>query len=365
VIHSDLPEPEVREARVRMTKVAEEYFVRLPGSSAKVEGRLPFYLYANAPDYRKAGGAENSAGSFDGERLMALTLRRDDGVISLSTWHVVQHEAFHQFAHVALRGRLPMWAEEGLAEYFGEGLFTGDGFETGLIPPARLGRIREMLREGQNVPLREFRGIPRERWNERVEMRNYDQAWSFVHFLMHGEQGRLQPALATYLKEIAAGEDEPETAYNRYLNSIPDLEKRWRAWWLGLADAPTAHGYARATVAMLTSFLARAEVMGQRFETFAALAKTPAEQIRQAEEDWLPPTLFAIAVAESAKLRRRGAEFTIDRGVLVLLMADGTRVEGRFKIEGGRVREVRAEVVKEGATTRRAATRALDAEMLR
>src|SRR5689334_17815656 len=47
-IHSDLPEAEVREAGLRMTKVVEACFVRLPGVEGKIERRLPLYLYANA-----------------------------------------------------------------------------------------------------------------------------------------------------------------------------------------------------------------------------------------------------------------------------------------------------------------------------
>ena len=40
---------------------------------------------------------------------------------------------------------MPTWLNEGLAEYFGEGIFTGDGFVTGVISPERLaiGSIEE------------------------------------------------------------------------------------------------------------------------------------------------------------------------------------------------------------------------------
>jgi hypothetical protein len=40
-------------------------------------------------------------------------------------------------------GELPIWVNEGMAEYFGEGIFTGDGFITGVIPPKRLRMIKE------------------------------------------------------------------------------------------------------------------------------------------------------------------------------------------------------------------------------
>src|SRR3954468_12999444 len=140
LIHTDLPPAEAREAQVRTTRMAEEYVRRTAGFAGQIKGRLPFYLYKDLPDYTRAGGVEGSAGAFDGDKLMAVTLRRDDGVISLATWHVVQHEGFHQFAHAVIGGKVPMWADEGLAEYFGEGLFTGDGFVAGLIPQARLMR---------------------------------------------------------------------------------------------------------------------------------------------------------------------------------------------------------------------------------
>ena len=40
----------------------------------------------------------------DGNELMAMTFRRKDGRIGPSTWHVVQHEGFHQFCKAVIRG---------------------------------------------------------------------------------------------------------------------------------------------------------------------------------------------------------------------------------------------------------------------
>jgi hypothetical protein len=225
-----------------------------------------------------------------------------------------------------------------------------------------------MLEANKQVPLREFRAIPRERWLARVEMRYYDQAWSLVHFLMEAEGGRFRAALGEYLKDVAAGDDQ-ETSYNRYLNGIPNLERRWREWWLALPDSPTAHGYARATVAILTSFLARAEAAGRRVETFEALLRTPADQIVQREEDWLPPTLFAMGVAEAGKLQRRGEVFALTReaGASILLtMKDGTKVRGNFSLDAaGKIMEVKTDIVLKGSTGTRPATTRAVGEMLR
>src|SRR5258706_9273589 len=303
VIHTDLPPAEAPEAQVRMTRMVEQYQTRTAGFAGQIKGRLPFYLYNDRADYARAGGVENSAGIFDGQRLVALTLRRPDGMISLATWHVVQHEGFHQFANAAIAGggQLPMWADEGLAEYFGEALFTGDGFVTGLIPQNRLTRVQKMFTEARDKPLADFLAITREQWNAKVEMQNYDQAWSFVHFLTHGEDGQFQKPFANFMHDLGTGAD-PEKTYDRYLGTIPNLETRWRDWWMHLPDYPTAAGYARATLGMLTSFLARTHAQGQAFADFEAFAKTPPDELQQPQADWLPSTLFSVAVVEASRM---------------------------------------------------------------
>ncbi len=360
-IHTDLPEIEAREAQVRMTRMVEEYRTRTEGFAGSIKGKLPFYLYANADDYSAAGGLKNSAGRYDGEKLMALTLRREDGLISLATWHVVQHEAFHQFADAAIEakgGELPMWANEGLAEYFGEALFTGDRFETGLIPTARLARVRSAL--DQFLPLKEFVAIPREKWNQSIELRNYDQAWSLAHFLAHGESGRFQKVFASFLSEIGKGQDA-EKAYGRTLGAVPDLEKKWRQWWAGLGDAPTAEGYAKATVEILTSFLGRAYAMKQKFASFDELIKTPPESMKSPADQWLPPGLFQMGVNQSLKMRQGGDAFALSSAqdgtpIIALTTKDGAKIVGKFLVKDGRVEKVEAAVLVHAPVRVRSAT---------
>jgi len=350
VIHSDLPDSEVREAEVRMTHMVDEYVQRTAGFSGQVTGRLPFYLYTNLADYTKAVGVEGTGGFFDGEKLLAATLRDRDGTIAQATWHIVQHEGFHQFARAVIGGDIPMWTDEGLGEYFGEGLFTGDGFVSGLIPQSRLVRIRKLLRDGEFKPFRQFLAITRDQWNDKVEMKNYDQAWSLVHFLAHGEDGRLQKPFVNFMQAVGKGEDA-EKAYNRHLNSIPNLERRWRDWWSNLPDDPTAEGYARATLQTLTSFLARAHAQAQSFGSFDAFTKISADEIKQPPADWLPPGLFVSAAADAVRMRTAGDGFVLVKSVdrppsIVLTLKDGTKLAGRFSLgKEGRVEAVRVDVL--------------------
>jgi len=351
IIHTDLPEIEAREAVVRMTHMVDEYLQHTSKFSGKLKERLPFYLYKNLLDYTKAVGVAGSGGYFDGQKLMATTLRSEDGAISRDTWHIVQHEGFHQFAHAVIGGEFPMWADEGLAEYFGEAIFTGDGFETGLIPQLRLVRVRALLVDGNARPFVQFLALSREQWNAKVDLKNYDQAWSIVHFLMHGENGKLQKTFENVLHDVAKGESA-ERAYRAHFDEIPDLERRYRKWWLGLPDEPTSTGYARATLATLTSFLARAHLHGQDFSDFDAMQKTPAVQFKQPEEQWLPPALLAGALVDATRRLREGDKFELVKPgdgtpSIVLMEKHGGKWIGKFTAgKDGRIELVRVEESK-------------------
>jgi hypothetical protein len=351
VIHTDLPEIEAREAQLRMTRMAEEYLRGSAGFSGEIKERLPFYLYKNLADYTAAVGVEGSGGFFDGDKLMATTLRTPAGEISGDTWHIVQHEGFHQFAHAAIAGEIPMWADEGLAEYFGQAIFTGDGFVAGLIPQARLVRVRALLKDAGDKPLEKCLALSREEWNAKVEMSNYDLAWSFVHFLMHGEEGKLRKSFDGFVHDIGRGE-APAKAYDRHFNSTPNLQRRYRDWWVGLGDNPTAQNYNRATLSILTSFLARGRARGERFSSFDDLVKTPAGRLAPEGKDWLPEALFKAAVADAAQMRAGGNGFELIEsgeraGSILLRRKDGTKLVGRFSVgEAGHIDAVGVEASK-------------------
>lgn len=350
LLRTDLPEAEAREAKLRITRMAAEYLQRTSGFGGVLKERLPFYLYKNLADYTKAVGVEGSGGYFDGDKLMATTLRTKTGAISADTWHIVQHEGFHQFIHAVTERDIPMWADEGLAEYFGEAIFTGDGFVTGLIPQARLARLRKLLADKEAPPLAEMLAKTREDWNAKVEMKNYDRAWSFVHFLTHGEEGGLAKAFAQFMHDVGQGKDAAKS-YAQHLGSIPNLEARYHNWWLKLPDHPTAQGYDRCTLSILTSFLARATAQVQSFADFEELIKTPVARMQQGTADWLPPALFEAAATDATQMQASGSHFALVNAlnhpaVIELTLKDGTKLLGRFTLDkAGHIQTVSVEVV--------------------
>jgi Protein of unknown function (DUF1570) len=348
-LHTDLAADQARYVSLRMTRMAEEYAYRTRGFSGAITQRMPFYLYSNAEDYFATGAPRSSGGYFNGRELVAVA--RD---LDARTWHRVQHEGFHQFARMVIGGQIPTWVNEGLAEYFGEGLFTGDGFVTGVVPPWRLKRVRESIDGSRFLPITGMMQLSLDEWNADVNVINYDQAWSMVHFLAHGENERYQPAFGAFMVQIGRGTSWQD-AWKQTFGDTAGFEQRWRKFWTDLPQSPTQELYIKANVAVWTSYLARAYSQKQTFDDFDAfLSAAEGGQLKAHNEDWLPPVLLAEAIHDAREYINQGYRYqlvTAERlPQIVCSLPDGRRVAGRFTVRGDRVGQVTAQ--NEKATTR-------------
>lgn len=347
IIHTDLEPDAAREAYVRMDAMAEEYHRRTKGFGRTIRRKLPFYLFRSREDYYLAGGKIGSAGMFvvraRESKLMAFAGKK----LSPYTWHVIQHEAFHQFAFAAISHRLPVWVNEGLAEYFGHGIFTGDDFVTGIVPPGRLERLKGAIKAEKLKPFRNIMSLSHSAWSASISMYNYDQAWSMIHFLVHGEEGKYVKPLSTFISNISRG-SAYETAWVRsFGRDIDGFEKKCRQWWLAQGKNPSADIYARAAASTMNSFFARSVSQQQRFESADAFFKSArAGKLKCHKLDWLPPGLLALHLPQAARL----GKWVIEKPPrklpqLVCQLEDGRKLVGTFAVRGGRVRRVSVKLV--------------------
>ncbi|HEV2295063.1 MAG TPA: DUF1570 domain-containing protein [Tepidisphaeraceae bacterium] len=345
VVHTDLGRDAAREAELRLTRMAEEYRRRTRGFSGEIRRKLPFYLFGSEAGYHAAGGTPGTAGEYDPNTQTLMAFAGADGP-DLVTWHTVQHEGFHQFADQVIGRRLPIWANEGLAEYFAEALFTGDSFVPGIIPQWRLKRIRETFQAGKFPPLRENMVLSHKQWNQRISTMNYDQVWSLVHYFVHGDNGAHREKFTTFLKTVSTGQAEWESAFVEQFGPIEEVEANWRTHWTHLPDDPTAELYAEATLRTLTGFLARATARRQRFDSFEAfLTAAERRELKSTESDWLPPSLLKVAMARVAELQKAGGAFTLVTDAprppkIVYASRDGNEMVGQFSLKGSRVDQV-------------------------
>lgn len=345
-LYTDVPPDAAREAALRMTKMAEEYQARTADFARSIKGRMPFFLHADRAAYLANGGQESTAGYFDGSKLVAFSAGGVEP--DLRTWNTVQHEGFHQFAHKVMGQTMPSWVDEGLAEYFGEAIFTGDGYVSGVVPPWRAKRIKERIAAGAFSPTRDLVRWDLAEWNQRMDVANYDHAWSMVQFLAHADGGRYRKAFAAYINEVAQGRPK-DRAWGVHFGAAESFEQAWRKYWTGLPPDATERLYVRAWAEMLTSYLARATSQKQAFATFDEfLAAVEAGRVKHHPGDWLPPTLAATAVEQArADGQRLGLTWSLGTTgkspTIVCQFPDGTRLTGRFTLDGQRVGDVKVD----------------------
>jgi hypothetical protein len=351
IVYTDVAEEDAKEAIIRMNKMAYEYHERTKNLfSGQISSPLPFYLYSNPQDYVAASQMPGSAGIFTGDSLMAMALKGQDGHVSSRTWHVVQHEGFHQFVFAVIRGDIPTWVNEGLAEYFGEAVFTGDGMVTGVVPDYRMKRVQKEIADGQFITIERMMTMSHKEWNANLEITHYDQAWSMVHFLATAEKGKYQDAFAKFLQLIGKG-NPWEKAWVGAFGSVAGFEQKWKDYWTQMPENATLDLFAKATVASLTSFLARSFSQKDTFDNFDEYIRHEAKNLKAAPADWLPPALYTEMKARSEALQNAGCKFSFLRTKgpipqLVCVMEDGTKVIGTFTLNNGRVGMVKAEIVK-------------------
>ena len=172
----------------RLDAMYDEYAQRLAKfAPAKSEKKRDVYVFANQADYIGLTGNPHSAGEFNASRqLLAATLVKQD-----RDWlrRTLQHEAFHQFAFYAVGPKLPLWLNEGLAVVFQEGIFTGNGFKIGQVPPWRARLLQADISGGKIVDFREFLTMGNEKWTQNMSedstsLSQYNQAWAMAHFLV-------------------------------------------------------------------------------------------------------------------------------------------------------------------------------------
>jgi len=266
-VYTNLPRETAAAYARHMDLTAAHYAKRFAGLRAKDRSRMAVYLFDLESDYH-AHMASIGVDSRNSGGMFAVQPRND--VKGLFTWvsgrskrdvlSVLQHEGFHQFAYAFIGGDLPPWANEGMAQYFEDGIIIGRDMHLGLVNPHRLRQVQEALANKSNLmSFRELMTMDGQQWsaNLRADARRgglqYAYAWSVVHFLVHADNGRYQRAFLGYLDLIASGRTS-EQAFQRAFGTA-DLEamrKRWSQYVMLLDPDPLAE----ATLRM--EFLGRA-----------------------------------------------------------------------------------------------------------
>lgn len=214
VVHSDFHIPErhrlIDELTLQRLKLAG--MLDLPLSDEPIH----IYLFNNEEEYFNYMSRQHPL--FPNRR--AFFVRSDDGLKVFAYWgnrvgEDLRHEVTHGYLH-SVQPTIPLWLDEGIAEYFEVGRGKG-GFNSPHV--VHLAKLRERGHWQPNLATLEVKKSAKE-----LTQTDYAEAWLWVHFLMTGDEAS-RALIADYLKQIRDNPDQPiESFLYKVRKSIPDYE---------------------------------------------------------------------------------------------------------------------------------------------
>lgn len=246
LVVSDLAPDRTRALAEQANRMHDAYRSALGSFRDRERVSLELWLFSGAADQQRVIAREFDAdvtgmpgvALVDGSRValvasaeLAAAGRPDPGDARLA--RVLRHEGFHQ-AQATLFPEMPVWAAEGMAELFADGVVVGSGRDASLllggVPSARLERLRRRSADRSLAPLDAFVRVDGdedhedddeaeyERWDPGAGApyadARHDQAWGFVHLLAFGRDGAHRGAFDTFLGALNRGASA-STAWNR------------------------------------------------------------------------------------------------------------------------------------------------------
>lgn len=234
-ILSDASEKSAREVAREFEQIRTAFGEVLPG--IRSESSVPLEIIAPhdeastkalLPQMWKRKGFK-PAGFFSGGWEKNLAVVRLDIVrgesqsqIASAGYEVIYHEYTHSLLHSKFRW-LPVWFDEGFAEFFAYTRFERDKVYIG-APSGRAAYTRDKTLIALDKVLGVTRSSPEYRDEQRVQV-FYSEAWGLVHFLMVAPEMERGKRLQRFLVLLEKGVDQKQ-AFREAIGEIDDIEKQ-------------------------------------------------------------------------------------------------------------------------------------------
>lgn len=249
-IHTDLDNALAGELGTLLDNMYAEYAKRLAIFQSGAIPRLEVYLFRTQHDYMdfSKGRLRNTGGVFVPDQNLLAAFLELQGRDTLR--RTLQHEAFHQFAFNAISPELPIWLNEGLAQFFEEGLWNGDGFLLGEVPPRRIRQLQADLKGDRLVSFSTLLAMTPNQWSQRLTSNRadgatqYNQSWAMVHFLAMAKDADgdflYRPRLLKMLRLLHEGARADQAFERAFGNNIAGFERHFVGYGLTLRPTPEA-----------------------------------------------------------------------------------------------------------------------------
>jgi tetratricopeptide (TPR) repeat protein len=177
--------------------------------AAKNEGTMKLLL----PDEWEAKGHIHHAGMYQqGEDKHYVLLQLD--AEGNNPFHVVYHEYTHALLHLNFSG-LPLWLDEGLAEFFGNSTLGEKESRTGTVDSGTI----NFLQQNRLLPIETLLQVDHSSpyYNEANRASVfYAESWALVHYLMMSPEARQRQLLSKFIAAWEKSQNQVEAAQQTF-----------------------------------------------------------------------------------------------------------------------------------------------------
>jgi len=140
-------------------------------------------------------------------------------------WRVLAHEGFHQFIGYELGSQVPMWLNEGTAQYFETSTITGSHFNVGQISRNKLLYAQALILNKKAPPLAQLVTWDRATFYANANVA-YPTSWALVYYLLNSNNDRFeQSRFRRYLQDLKFGNDSVRSLQREFGSDV----SRWQA----------------------------------------------------------------------------------------------------------------------------------------
>lgn len=224
-------EKDIRQVGVRLEQF-REVFSRL-FTTLNVDSPVPttVIVFKNEDSYRPFKPTANTAGYFQsGSDVNYITLKL---VKELNSEQDPFTVIFHEFTHLLVRntsGNVPIWFNEGLAEYYSTFSITDD---QKVVMGRPIASHVYLLREKNMLPLRALFQVDQESpyYNESDKQSIfYAESWALMHYLILGNEGQRATQLDKFRELLSANVPMEQAFQQAFAMSFESMEKELRAY---------------------------------------------------------------------------------------------------------------------------------------
>jgi predicted Zn-dependent protease len=224
-------EKDIRQVGVRLEQF-REVFSRL-FTTMNVNSPVPttVVVFKNDDSYRPFKPTETTAGYFQpGADVNYITLELVKGLRSEQDPFKI---IFHEYTHLLVKntsGNVPVWFNEGLAEYYSTFSITDD---QKVVMGRPIASHVYRLRENRMLPLRTLFQVDQKSsyYNESDKQSIfYAESWALIHYLILGNEGQRMTQMGKFVELLTASVPMEQAFQQAFAMSFESMEKELRAY---------------------------------------------------------------------------------------------------------------------------------------